>query len=54
MANRVTFWGAAITGFMGWVFAINAILSGEYIGSGVILIGSAVAFGVVGAYSRKS
>lgn len=53
MANRVTFWGASLTGFMAWVFAINAMMTGEYVGAGVILIAAAAAFGVVGWHARR-
>ena len=53
MANRVTFWEAAITGIMGWVFGINAMLGANNVGAGVALIASAIAFGIIGICSRK-
>ncbi len=39
--------GAIITGFIGWILAINSILSGNEIGAGVILAASALAFGLL-------
>jgi hypothetical protein len=44
---RVASWGLTITGFLGWVLAINAALSGEYGGAGICLAASGVAFGLV-------
>ena len=54
MARRMAFGGSAVTAFGGWVFAINAALDNQYIGSGVCLAASALAFGVVAyAFLRK-
>ena len=54
MARRMVSWGSAVTAFGGWVFAINAALDNEYIGSGVCLAASALAFGVIAyAFLRK-
>ena len=39
--------GAIITGFIGWLFAINAMLGGNGIAAGVILAASAIAFGLL-------
>jgi len=39
--------GAIITGFIGWILAVNAILSANEIGAGVILAASALAFGLL-------
>ena len=53
-AARVAFWGGTAAGFLGLVLAINASLSDEYVGAGVCLIASALAFGVTGlAFSRR-
>jgi hypothetical protein len=48
MAARVAFWGPVTIGFIGLVLAINASLSGEFVGAGVCLAASAVAFAGVG------
>ena len=54
MARRVAFWGPTVAGFLGWILAINAALSDEYIGTGVCLLASALAFGVIGyTFLRK-
>ena len=47
MARRVGLWGPLITGFVGMVLALNASLSDEYVGAGVCLAASALAFGVI-------
>ncbi|MFQ6028086.1 MAG: hypothetical protein ACE5Q6_11390 [Dehalococcoidia bacterium] len=47
MAWRTASWGLTITGFLGWVLAINAALSNHYIGAGVCLGASALAFAAV-------
>ena len=47
LAWRTASWGLPITGFLGWVLAINAALNGQYIGSGVCLAASALAFAAV-------
>ncbi|MFC1956380.1 hypothetical protein ACFLWZ_07715 [Chloroflexota bacterium] len=39
--------GAIITGFIGWILAINAMLSSNEIGAGIILAASALAFGLL-------
>ena len=48
MARRLALWGPTIVGFAGLIFAINAALSDEYVGAGVSLAASALAFGVIG------
>ena len=47
-ARRMSFWGSTIVGILGIVLAINAGFSDEFIGAGVCLAGSALAFGVLG------
>jgi hypothetical protein len=39
--------GAIITGFIGWILAINAMVSSNETAAGVILIASALAFGLL-------
>ena len=39
--------GAIITGFIGWILAVNAMLGSNEIGAGVILAASALAFGLL-------
>ena len=39
--------GAIITGFLGWIMAVNAIASDNETGAGVILAASALAFGLL-------
>ena len=39
--------GAIITGFIGWIFAVNAMLNGNEMAAGVILAASAIAFGLL-------
>ena len=39
--------GAIITGFLGWIMAVNAIAGGNETGAGVILAASALAFGLL-------
>ena len=54
MARRVVAGGSVITGFGGGVFAINAALDNQFIGAGVSLAASALAFGVLAyAFLRK-
>ena len=54
MATRVTSWGPTITGLLGLILAVNAALSDEYIGAGVCLVASGLAFGVMAyAFLRK-
>ena len=53
MEKRVALWGSVITGFGGWVMAINSMLSSDAIGAGVCLIASALAFGVVAFLHKK-
>ena len=51
---RLALWGSAITGFAGWVLAVNAALGDEYTGAGVCLLASALGFGVIGyTFVRK-
>ena len=47
VARRVALWGPIIVGFIGVVVALNAALTDEYVGAGVSLAASALAFGVV-------
>ena len=53
MATRVAIWGPTITGLLGLVLAVNAAGSSQYVGAGVCLAASALAFGVV-AYIRPT
>ncbi len=39
--------GAIITGLVGWILAINAMMSSNEIAAGVILAASALAFGLL-------
>ena len=48
MARRLAFWGPTIAGFLGLILTINANLDGEYIGAGVLLMASVLAFGAIG------
>ncbi len=48
MEKRVTFWGSVIVGFLGIVLVINASLNSEWVGAGLLLIASAIAFGAIG------
>ncbi len=52
-APRVAFWGSTIVGFAGLILAVNAGLDSEYVGAGLLLIASAVAFGAVGYNSSR-
>ena len=53
VAWRIASWGLTITGFLGWVLAINAALSGHYAGAGMCLAASGVAFGAV-RFTRRT
>lgn len=54
MARRVVAWGSTIVGIAGIVLAINAALTNEFVGAGVCLLASTLAFGVIGyAFSRE-
>ena len=53
MIKRSAIWGSLITGFIGWVFAINSMLGGEEIGAGLCLFASAIAFGVIALLAIK-
>jgi len=53
MLKRSAIWGSLITGFAGWVFAINSMLGGEEIGAGLCLFASAIAFGVIAFLAIK-
>jgi len=46
--KRVTFWGSVLVGFLGLLLSINASLDSQFIGAGLLLIASALAFGFVG------
>ncbi len=52
-APRTGFWGCTIVGFAGLILAVNAGLDSEYVGAGLLLIASAVAFGAVGYNSGR-
>ncbi|MFC1958729.1 hypothetical protein ACFLV6_02305 [Chloroflexota bacterium] len=47
MLKRSAIWGSLITGFVGWICAINSMLSSNEVGAGVCLLASAVAFGII-------
>lgn len=47
MLKRTAVLGSMLTGFGGWVMAINSMTGGEEIGAGICLFASAAAFGVV-------
>ncbi len=53
MIKRSAIWGSLITGFAGWIFAINSMLGGEEIGAGLCLFASATAFGVIALLAIK-
>jgi hypothetical protein len=53
MLKRSAIWGSLITGFVGWIFAINSMLGGEEIGAGLCLFASATAFGVIALLAIK-
>jgi hypothetical protein len=46
--KRASLWGSVIVGFLGIILAINASLDSQFIGAGVSLIASAMAFGFIG------
>ena len=48
LVGRIVISGTAITGFLGIILALNASLADEYVGAGVLLIASALAFGLLG------
>lgn len=48
MAARIALAGAAITGIAGIILAINAALDDQFTGAGLLLIASALAFGLLG------
>ena len=39
--------GAIITGILGWIIAINAMMASNELAAGIILAASAVAFGML-------
>ncbi len=45
--SKIAAVGALGTGFFGWILAINAMMSSNEIGAGIILAGSALAFGLL-------
>ena len=54
MSRRVVAVGSVVAGSLGLVLAVNAALSDEYIGAGVCLAASALAFGVLAyAFLRR-
>ncbi len=52
VAERLCLWGSTIVGFLGIIIAINATLSGEYVGAGVCLAAAALAFVGIGLTRR--
>jgi hypothetical protein len=46
--KRVTLWGSVLVGFLGLILSINASLDSQFVGAGLLLIASALAFGFVG------
>ena len=52
-APRIAFWGSTVVGFAALILAFNAALDDEYVGAGVLLIASAVAFGAIGYVSGR-
>lgn len=54
MLKRSATWGSLITGFIGWIFAINSMLSANEIGAGVCLLASAAAFGVLALLAARN
>ncbi len=53
-ADRVAFWGSTIAGIAGIILAINAALDNQFTGAGLLILGSALAFGVIGySFSRR-
>ena len=54
MPRRAVAWGSIVAGTLGQVLAVNAALSDEYIGAGVCLTASVLAFGVMAyAFLRR-
>ena len=54
MEKRVALWDCVIVGFLGIVLAINASLDRQHVGTSVLLIASALAFGFFGfVFVRK-
>ena len=47
-AERIAFWGLTIVGLMGLLLAINAATSGQFVGAGVCMAASGLAFGAIG------
>ena len=47
MLKRTAIWGSLITAFVGWISAINSMLSSNEVGAGVCLLASAAAFGII-------
>ena len=45
--NKIAAVGAIVTGFLGWILAVNAMSSGNEIAAGIILAASALAFGLL-------
>jgi len=45
--SKIAAVGAIITGFLGWILAINSMLGNNETAAGVILIASALAFGLL-------
>ena len=48
LAGRLALWGSAIVGIAGIVLGVNAALSDEFVGAGLCLVASALAFGAIG------
>ena len=53
MAARVAFWGPTIAGIAGIILAINAALDNQFTGAGLLILGSAAAFGAIGYSLRR-
>ncbi len=54
--NRIAAIGAILTGFFGWILAINAMMSSNETAAGIMLAASAVAFGfaIIGAITWRN
>jgi hypothetical protein len=52
VAGRMSLWGSAVVGFLAIVVALNATMSGEYVGAGVCLAAAALAFAGIGIARR--
>ncbi len=48
IARRASLFGSLITGFLGIIASLNAMLIDEYVGAGACLIASSLAFAAIG------